>query len=73
MKKNICPNCKKNLKEVGIKFIESGAYIYWVDLDKNKEIDYQLDESIIEDSSYYCGNCDEFLPLNEEDVIKILK
>jgi hypothetical protein len=73
MEKAICPECKNDLREVGIQFVESGAYIYYVNLDKDGDINYQLDESVIDDSYYICENCRKFLPLEEEDVIKILK
>jgi len=73
MEKAICSECKKDLREVGIQFVESDTCVYYVNLDKDGGINYQLDGDVIDDSYYICGNCKKFLPLKKEDVIKILK
>ena len=70
-----CPNCGVNLKQGGLRYIETGEMIYTIDYDsENKDLNWDQDEfSNSGDGIFCCANCGEELPLTEKEVIKILK
>jgi hypothetical protein len=70
----ICKNCKKNIKETGLKLVETNAeIIYDVSLDPQGEL--QWEQSHIESGNgdlvvYCCANCGAELGYFEEDEVK---
>ena len=71
-----CPHCKKNLKENGIGFSETGEITHLVDFDEREgHLTYEYDEFFGDgnEGEYYCRNCGESLDFSYEKIIEILK
>ncbi|MDD5354942.1 MAG: hypothetical protein PHY56_00135 [Candidatus Omnitrophica bacterium] len=61
----LCPHCKKDLKEVGIKNGVSGNRFYDMNLDKDGDISYEQDEFDSSGESWYnCGDCGDTIEFN---------
>ncbi len=73
-----CPNCKKNLKETGIKLVEQNCEVnYDISLDSQGDIQYEQSDvgTGNGDAVICCGGCgaEVMTEFDEEEIKKILK
>ena len=72
VKKDLCPYCKKDLVKVGIGFSQAGVMTYRVSSD-GERLEYDTNEFGDQDGGeFYCQDCGMTLPLDEDEVIKIM-
>lgn len=72
-----CPNCKKSLKKVGLKFIEQGEMIYSVSKYRDKKygdgLEYEQDEFQGDPDAFCCAECGIEICFTPDEALKILK
>jgi len=72
MKKYICPNCKADLKEVGIRNAQEGICWYDCDIinDKGELGNWEEDEFEARDwGEFYCGDCNQEINMKKLGLI----
>ncbi len=71
--KHFCPNCKEDLREVGVGYGQQGTQFYNVTIDKRGVV-YKNDEFQADDGGeFYCNDCGDYLGIADEDeIIKLL-
>jgi predicted RNA-binding Zn-ribbon protein involved in translation (DUF1610 family) len=72
-KNPVCPECGTELSEDTILFVQTGTYVYKVRSLAPGDIEYDLEETHVDESYFTCGNCGEELPYDEGEIIEIIE
>jgi len=69
--KPVCPECGVELEEGTILFVQTGTYVYKVRFPAPGDIEYDLDETHVDESYFTCASCGAELPYDEGEIIEI--
>jgi hypothetical protein len=70
--KPVCPECGAELSEDTLLFVQTGTYVYKIRFLAPGDIEYDLEETHVEESFFTCGVCGEKLPYDEGDIIELV-
>jgi len=69
--KPVCPECGAELNEDTLLFVQTGTYVYKIRFLAPGDIEYDLEETHVDESFFTCGVCGKELPYDEGEIIEI--